>query len=54
MELKSEQTQKMMSTSSEPVGRPLYTSSPVTNKKPKWVPPGTLEFVTDRFVVLSF
>lgn len=39
MELKSEQTQKMMSTSSEPVGRPLYTSSPVTNKKPKWVPP---------------
>uniref|UniRef100_A0A803XYT7 RAD51 associated protein 1 n=1 Tax=Meleagris gallopavo TaxID=9103 RepID=A0A803XYT7_MELGA len=38
MKLKSEQTQKM-STSSEPVGRPLHTSSPVTNKKPKWEPP---------------
>uniref|UniRef100_A0A669QK65 RAD51 associated protein 1 n=1 Tax=Phasianus colchicus TaxID=9054 RepID=A0A669QK65_PHACC len=37
--LKSEQTQKKMSTSPEPVGRPLHTSSPVTNKKPKWVPP---------------
>ncbi|XP_052546525.1 RAD51-associated protein 1 isoform X1 [Tympanuchus pallidicinctus] len=39
MKVKSEQTQKKMSTSSEPVGRPLHTSSPVTNKKPKWVPP---------------
>ncbi|NXJ16076.1 R51A1 protein, partial [Odontophorus gujanensis] len=38
IELKSEQTQKM-SKSSEPVGRPLHTASPVTNKKPKWVPP---------------
>ncbi|OXB80264.1 UNVERIFIED_CONTAM: hypothetical protein H355_009984 [Colinus virginianus] len=38
MELKSEQRQKM-SKSSEPVGRPLHTSSPVTNKKPKWIPP---------------
>uniref|UniRef100_A0A8C3L6J5 RAD51 interacting motif domain-containing protein n=1 Tax=Chrysolophus pictus TaxID=9089 RepID=A0A8C3L6J5_CHRPC len=37
--LKSEHTQKKMSTSPEPVGRPLHTSSPVTNKKPKWVPP---------------
>ncbi|XP_021237723.1 RAD51-associated protein 1 isoform X2 [Numida meleagris] len=39
MELKSEQTQKKMSKSSEPVGRPLHTSSPATIKKPKWVPP---------------
>ncbi|KFV42705.1 RAD51-associated protein 1, partial [Gavia stellata] len=38
-EQKSEPTQKMMSSSSEPVGRPLYTSSPVTDKKPKWIPP---------------
>ncbi|XP_075019101.1 RAD51-associated protein 1 isoform X3 [Calonectris borealis] len=36
---KSEPTQKMMSSSSEPVGRPLHTSSPVTDKKPKWIPP---------------
>lgn len=54
MKVKSEQTQKKMSTFSEPVGRPLHTSSPVTNKKPKWVPPGTLKLVTDRFVVLCF
>ncbi|XP_033919051.1 RAD51-associated protein 1 isoform X1 [Melopsittacus undulatus] len=38
-EQKSEQTQKMMSSSSGPVGRPLHTSSPVTDKKPKWIPP---------------
>ncbi|KFO06386.1 RAD51-associated protein 1 [Balearica regulorum gibbericeps] len=38
-EQKSELTQKMMSSSSEPVGRPLHTSSPVTDKKPKWTPP---------------
>ncbi|XP_064318500.1 RAD51-associated protein 1 [Phalacrocorax carbo] len=36
---KSEPTQKMMSNSSEPAGRPLHTSSPVTDKKPKWIPP---------------
>ncbi|NXO55721.1 R51A1 protein, partial [Aramus guarauna] len=38
-EQKSELPQKMMSSSSEPVGRPLYTSSPVRDKKPKWIPP---------------
>ncbi|NWX14428.1 R51A1 protein, partial [Aegotheles bennettii] len=38
-EHKSEPTQKMMSSSSEPVGRPVHTSSPVTDKKPKWIPP---------------
>ncbi|XP_010189540.1 PREDICTED: RAD51-associated protein 1, partial [Mesitornis unicolor] len=38
-EQKSEPTQKMMSSSSEPVGRPLHTSSPVTDKKSKWIPP---------------
>ncbi|KAM6146745.1 RAD51-associated protein 1 isoform 2-T2 [Phoenicopterus ruber ruber] len=38
-EQKSEPTQKRMSSSSQPVGRPLYTSSPVTDKKPKWIPP---------------
>ncbi|NXA38894.1 R51A1 protein, partial [Eudromia elegans] len=40
-ELKSEAAQKMMSSSSEQVGRPLCTSSPVTYKKPKpkWIPP---------------
>ncbi|KFW67314.1 RAD51-associated protein 1 [Pygoscelis adeliae] len=38
-EQKSEPTQKMMSSSSEPVGRPSHTSSPVTDKKPKWIPP---------------
>ncbi|XP_015726765.1 RAD51-associated protein 1 isoform X2 [Coturnix japonica] len=37
-ELKCKQAQKM-STSAEPVGRPLCTSSPVTNRKPKWTPP---------------
>ncbi|NWV01453.1 R51A1 protein, partial [Upupa epops] len=35
---KSEPPQKM-SSSLEPVGRPLHTSSPVTDKKPKWIPP---------------
>ncbi|NXK04974.1 R51A1 protein, partial [Herpetotheres cachinnans] len=35
----SEPTQKMMSSSSEPVGRPLHTSSPITDRKPKWIPP---------------
>ncbi|KFU84812.1 RAD51-associated protein 1 [Chaetura pelagica] len=39
MEQKSEPTQKIMSGSSEPVGRPLHTSSPVTVKRPKWTPP---------------
>ncbi|NWY54788.1 R51A1 protein, partial [Chionis minor] len=39
MEQKSEPAQKKMSSSSEPVGRPLHTSSPVTDKKPKWIPP---------------
>ncbi|KAM9293709.1 RAD51-associated protein 1 [Morus bassanus] len=39
MEQRSEPTQKMMSSSSEPAGRPLHTSSPVTDKKPKWIPP---------------
>ncbi|NXE15708.1 R51A1 protein, partial [Lophotis ruficrista] len=39
MEQKSEPRQKMMSSSSEPVGRPLHTSSLVTDKKPKWIPP---------------
>ncbi|NXJ55019.1 R51A1 protein, partial [Spizaetus tyrannus] len=37
-EEKSDLTQKM-SSSSEPVGKPLHTSSPVTQKKPKWIPP---------------
>ncbi|NXT89751.1 R51A1 protein, partial [Anhinga rufa] len=41
-EQKSEPTQKMMSSSSEPAGRPLHTSSPVTDKKPKWIPPAAL------------
>ncbi|NXP03905.1 R51A1 protein, partial [Thinocorus orbignyianus] len=38
-EQKSEPKQKKMSDTSEPVGRPLHTSSPVTYKKPKWIPP---------------
>ncbi|NXW03775.1 R51A1 protein, partial [Fregetta grallaria] len=38
-EQKSEPKQKMTSSSSEPVGRPLHASSPVTAKKPKWIPP---------------
>ncbi|NXX39293.1 R51A1 protein, partial [Tricholaema leucomelas] len=37
-EQKSELTQKV-SSSSQPIGRPLHTSSPVTDKKPKWIPP---------------
>ncbi|NXP21760.1 R51A1 protein, partial [Scytalopus superciliaris] len=39
MEQKAEPRQKMMCSSSEPVGRPLLASSPVTHKKPKWTPP---------------
>ncbi|XP_049678326.1 RAD51-associated protein 1 isoform X2 [Accipiter gentilis] len=38
-EEKSDPTQKKMSSSSEPVGKPLHTSSPITQKKPKWIPP---------------
>ncbi|NXA07999.1 R51A1 protein, partial [Sapayoa aenigma] len=38
-EQKPETKQKMMSSSSEPLGRPLLASSPVTDKKPKWTPP---------------
>ncbi|NXD80146.1 R51A1 protein, partial [Halcyon senegalensis] len=38
-EQKSEPTQKKMSSSSEPLGRPLHASSPVTDRKPKWIPP---------------
>ncbi|NWI55406.1 R51A1 protein, partial [Calyptomena viridis] len=38
-EQKPEPKQKMMTSSSEPVGRPLLASSPVTDKKPKWTPP---------------
>ncbi|XP_071589524.1 RAD51-associated protein 1 isoform X2 [Heliangelus exortis] len=38
-EQKPEPIQKVMSSSSEPVGRPLHTSSPVTDRKPKWIPP---------------
>ncbi|NWQ59746.1 R51A1 protein, partial [Neopipo cinnamomea] len=37
VEQKPEPRQKMMS--SEPVGRPLLASSPVTHRKPKWTPP---------------
>ncbi|XP_010143988.1 PREDICTED: RAD51-associated protein 1 [Buceros rhinoceros silvestris] len=39
LEQKPEPPQKVMSSSSEPVGRPLHTSSPVTDRKPKWIPP---------------
>ncbi|NXU57103.1 R51A1 protein, partial [Turnix velox] len=39
VEQKSELTQKKMPSSSEPVGKPLHTSSPVTDRKPKWIPP---------------
>ncbi|NXY24055.1 R51A1 protein, partial [Atrichornis clamosus] len=38
-EQNSEPRQKVMSSPSEPVGRPLHASSPVTDKKPKWTPP---------------
>ncbi|NWI92680.1 R51A1 protein, partial [Pitta sordida] len=38
-EPKPEPKQKVMSSSSEPVGRPLLASSPVADKKPKWKPP---------------
>ncbi|XP_056196089.1 RAD51-associated protein 1 isoform X2 [Falco biarmicus] len=40
-EQKSEPTQKVVCSLSEPIGRPLHTSSPVTDKKPRWIPPGT-------------
>ncbi|KYO44695.1 RAD51-associated protein 1 isoform X1 [Alligator mississippiensis] len=36
---KSEPTLKKIPGSSEPVGQPLHTSSPSTDKKPKWTPP---------------
>ncbi|NXI43031.1 R51A1 protein, partial [Galbula dea] len=39
MEQNPKPTQKKMSSSSQPVGRPLHTSSPVGDKKPKWIPP---------------
>ncbi|NXJ83713.1 R51A1 protein, partial [Trogon melanurus] len=39
MEQKSEPAQKMISSTSEPVGRPLHTSSPVKERQPKWIPP---------------
>ncbi|NXL60684.1 R51A1 protein, partial [Chordeiles acutipennis] len=39
MEQKSEPIEKVVFSSSEPAGKPLHTSSPVTNKKPKWIPP---------------
>ncbi|NXG54233.1 R51A1 protein, partial [Hemiprocne comata] len=38
MEQKSEPTQQMMSSSSEPVERPLHTSSHATDKRRKWIP----------------
>ncbi|NXG15967.1 R51A1 protein, partial [Grallaria varia] len=38
-EQKPKPRQKMMPSSSEPLGRPLLASSPVTHKKPKWTPP---------------
>ncbi|XP_040450747.1 RAD51-associated protein 1 isoform X2 [Falco naumanni] len=38
-EQKSEPTQKVVCSLSEPIGRPLHTSSPVTDKKPRWIPP---------------
>ncbi|NWW96620.1 R51A1 protein, partial [Rhynochetos jubatus] len=38
-EQKCEPAHKLVSSSSEPVGRPLHTSSPITDKKPKWIPP---------------
>ncbi|NXK89371.1 R51A1 protein, partial [Formicarius rufipectus] len=39
MEQEAEPRQKGMCSSSEPVGRPLLASSPVTHSKPKWTPP---------------
>ncbi|NWX32725.1 R51A1 protein, partial [Notiomystis cincta] len=35
----SEPRQTVMSSPSEAAGRPLHTSSPVTDRKPKWTPP---------------
>lgn len=43
MEHNSEPRQKVMSSPLEAAGRPLHASSPVTDKKPKWTPPGTSE-----------
>ncbi|KAF2979864.1 hypothetical protein EK904_012888 [Melospiza melodia maxima] len=40
MEHNSEPRQKVMSSPLEAAGRPLHASSPVTDKKPKWTPPG--------------
>ncbi|KFP85609.1 RAD51-associated protein 1 [Acanthisitta chloris] len=38
-EQQSEPRQKVMSSSLEPAGSPLHASSPVTDRKPKWIPP---------------
>lgn len=35
-----EPRQRVMSSPSEAAGRPLHASSPVTDRKPKWTPPG--------------
>ncbi|NXI66650.1 R51A1 protein, partial [Anseranas semipalmata] len=51
-ELKSEPTQ--MSSSSDPVGRPLHTSSPITDKKPKWIPPAALGSSNNSVKYASF
>ncbi|NXU15797.1 R51A1 protein, partial [Pardalotus punctatus] len=40
-EQSSEPRQKVMSSPSEAAGKPLQTSSPVTDKKPKWAPPAS-------------
>nr|XP_048679634.1 RAD51-associated protein 1 isoform X2 [Caretta caretta] len=43
IQAKSQSTVKKTSSSPEPIGKPLYTSSPSTDKKkPKWIPPGCL------------
>ncbi|XP_037769344.1 RAD51-associated protein 1 isoform X3 [Chelonia mydas] len=40
IQAKSQSTVKKTSSSPEPIGKPLYTSSPSTDKKkPKWIPP---------------
>ncbi|NXF32863.1 R51A1 protein, partial [Nyctibius bracteatus] len=52
-EQKSEPTQKMMSSSSEPVGRPLHASSPVTEKKPKWIPPAASGSSNNSMIYVS-
>ncbi|NWH66819.1 R51A1 protein, partial [Geococcyx californianus] len=53
-EQKSERTQKTISSSSEPVGRPLHTSSPVTDKKPKWIPPAPSGSSNNSMKYVSF